>query len=249
MTIISDIIKAGYRESNLIPITQTPTLAEQDEALSIFNRLVRSLLGDGVGDSFTTIAIGNNNVSSSTATFPATVPSGWYPPSNTRLAMNVTSAQTIYLSPNPRDGDRFAIIDASGNFATYNVTLHGNGRKIGGSNTATLSTNSVSREYFYRADLADWQLISTLTLVSDFPFPTEFEDLFIIWLALRINPRNGAALDEQSITEYRRLKSAFTARYQTIKQGVSELGLLNLAQSPAFTSYSRASDEFNRGFW
>lgn len=40
MALVSEIIKDAYREANLIPITQSPTLDEQTEALRLLNRFV-----------------------------------------------------------------------------------------------------------------------------------------------------------------------------------------------------------------
>jgi hypothetical protein len=125
----------------------------------------------------------------------------------------------MYLTPYPEDGERFAINDASNNFATYPVTIYGNGRLIDGATSVTLNTNGVRKEYFYRADLNSWMNVVDLTLTDSLPFPIEFEDMFIIGLAMRINPRNKQAIDPQSVEMYKRLRSLFRARYsQSIEQ-------------------------------
>lgn len=64
------------------------------------------------------------------------------------------------------------------------------------------------------------------TPASEWPFPEEFDDYFIIGLALRINPRNGAPLDPQSVERYKYVRSRFKAYYATTKQIGVEYPLL-----------------------
>lgn len=251
---VSQIITEAYRESNNIPVGTTPTTNEQNEAVLIFNRLVKSMFGNEAGDAFETVNIGNNNVNLNTVyNYVVTPVNGWFPPVNSRLVFNNTVAQTIYLNPYPMDGERFAVQDASGNLSTYPVTLVGNGRTIDGSNTAVLNTNGLKREWFFRADLGDWQQVSDLTLASTLPFPTEFEDLFILGLALRINPRNGTPIDGQSVETYKRLRSLFKARYTLAIDQRAEEGLLRLlgerrASYPGRSDKNYSTQRFNSGY-
>lgn len=226
MTTISQIITEAYRESNNIAVGQVPTSAEQAEALNLFNRLLKSVFGNEAGDPFTIVSIGNNNITSTWYYNWPTIPNGWYPERNSRVIFNNTSAQTMALNPSPEDGERVAINDASGNFSTYPLTLLGNGRLIDGQTQVVFNTDNIVKEYLYRGDINTWMSVSDLSLTDSFPFPTEFEDFFIIGLAIRINPRNKQELDPQSVQEYKRLRTLFRARYSLTLPQRSEDGIV-----------------------
>lgn len=229
MTLVSDIIRDAYRESNLISITADPTDAETAEALRLLNRLVASTRGQEAGEELDQILIGRHNIARPQG-FPYYdgVPDStlWYVPLNARLVLNLTSPQTVYLDPMPIDGARYAVQDKSGNLSTYNLIVHGNGRTIAGAESVTYSTNNVNTEYMYRADTGDWLAVSPLLIDDTFPFPPDFDDLFVIGLAMRLNPRNGAAIDPQSTGAYQRSMRNFKARYRQSQQMVAELALV-----------------------
>jgi hypothetical protein len=229
MALVYEIIKDAFREANLIPITQSPTLDEQTEALRLLNRFVRSIFGNEAGDKLQPFAVGINNVatSASLTTYNFSTPN--YVPLNARLMVNNTVAQTVQLHPDPKDGSRVAVVDSTGNFNTVNFTLNGNGRKIDNLNTAVLNVANLKKEWFYRADLGSWMAISDLGLNDTFPFPLEFEDLFVIGLATRLNPRNGVVIDEQAMMNFRRQRNLFRARYSQSIQKASEDGLTRLS--------------------
>lgn len=233
MVTVSQIINEAYRETNLIPIGQSPSAVEQAEAVLIFNRLVKAVFGNEAGDPYTNFGIGNNNVVPGTIQSYDTIPTNnWYPPTNSRIIFNNTSTQTLNLNPAPIDGERLSIQDASNNFSTLPLTVVGNGRTIDGATSVSLNTNGLVQEWFYRADVHDWRTISNLTADSVLPFPVEFEDLFIIGLALRLNPRNGTQIDPQSISTYNKLQSKFRARYSLVIQQSPELALLRTSGVP-----------------
>ena len=231
MALVYEIIKDAYREANLIPITQSPTLDEQNEALRLLNRFVRSVYGAEAGDKLQQFAVGTNNVVT-TASLPTYTFTGTnYVPLNARLIANLSTATVVNLHPDPEDGSRVAVVDSTGNFSTNNLTLNANGRKIDGATTAVLATNSLQKEWFYRADLGAWTTLTSLGLNDTFPFPIEFEDLFVIGLATRLNPRNGVATDEQAMMNFRRQRNIFRARYSQSIQQESEDGLTVLTGS------------------
>ena len=255
MTTVAQIITEAFRESNNIPVGQLPTAAEQAEGLNLFNRFLASVYGNEAGDPLTPLSIGNNNMESSVFYNLYNIPiTNWYPPRNARLIFNLSSAQDLNFNPFPNDGERIAIHDASGNFATNPVTLHGNGRLIDGATTVTLNTNSTIKEYFYRADTNTWMNTHNLGLVDPFPFPTEFEDYFIIGLAMRINPRNKQTMDPQSIEAYRRLRSAFRSRYKQITEQRPEEALLRTPNIPYlfyrnYGPFLSGPQAFNLGYY
>jgi hypothetical protein len=203
----------------------TPTTAEQNEALNIFNRLVRSVYGNEAGDPFVTVNFGNNNVGSNWQGYNS-IPSDFFVRPDSRVVFNNTQPQTMYLNPYPQDGERMAIQDASGNMNIYPVTLLGNGNKIEGVSTLVLNTAGFNKEWLYRSDIGEWQVVTPLTLVSVLPFPEEFEDMFIIGLAMRINPRNGTSIDPQSVQAYSRILTQFKARYSVVLPQRAEEGLI-----------------------
>ena len=231
MAFVYEIIKDAFREANLIPITQSPTLDEQTEALRLLNRFVRSIFGNEAGDKLQSFAVGTGNVLTTSSLPTYTFSGTLYVPLNARLMVNITAATTLNLHPDPEDGSRVAVVDATGNFNTFNLTLVGNGRKIDTATTAVLNTASLQKEWFYRADLGSWMAITNLGLNDTFPFPLEFEDLFVIGLATRLNPRNGVAIDDQAMMNFRRQRNLFRARYSQSIQQESEDGLVRLTGS------------------
>lgn len=228
MTLVSDIIRDAYRESNLIAITADPTTAEQTEGLKLLNRHIALLYGTKVGEEFEPLSLGGKNVKKPAGYDTDPDDGDWFVPANTRLMLNLEEATTVYLDPNPEDGARFSYRDLSNNLATHNLTLYGNGRTIADSTSVVVSTNGASAEYVYRADTGNWAVVTPLIAADTFPFPSEFEDLFIIRLAMRLNPRHGVMLDQQSIETYNDTMKAFKARYRQHREVHSELALLNL---------------------
>jgi len=231
MALVIEIVKDAFREANLIPITQSPTLDESTEALRLLNRFVRSIYGNEAGDKLQSFPVGTNNVATQASLPVYTFTGTQYAPLNARLMVNVTTPTTINLHPDPEDGSRIAVVDATGNFESNAVTLNGNGRKIEGANSVVLATNGVTKEWFYRADLGSWMPISNLGLNDIFPFPLEFEDLFVIGLATRLNPRNGVSIDDQAMMNFRRMRGLFRARYSQSIQMETEEGLVRLTGS------------------
>lgn len=105
------------------------------------------------------------------------------------------------------------IADPFGRLASVPVSLDANGRTIEGTATITLDQNGMFREWFYRADLGDWVRLTEKADTDEMPFPADFDNFFITLLAIRLNPRYGRAMDEQSATIYRSERRKFVARY------------------------------------
>lgn len=217
MALASAIITAAYREGNLLSINASPTTAQQTEGLDRLNALLSATIGFDAGRSLRDLPIGGE--------YDAT-PSE-YAPEDVRLITNLTAAQTIKLHPHPYDGQRIAIADAGNNLATYNLTLDGNGRRIEAASTVTLNTNNLTREWIYRADLGEWKRLSTLTASDSLPFPTDFDDYFIILLAMRLNPRYGQELQQGSAIWLEGMANRLEARYRKPRP-LQEWGSLGL---------------------
>lgn len=212
MTLVSSILLQAYRESNLVSLGTTALSTNQEtEALARLNAIIASVLGWEAGENLKQWPVGTAGYKDPDAGLRQDI---WkYPPINSTLVLNLTQAETIYLPENPSDGARIAVQDLGGNLATFNAVLDGNGRLIEAARTLTLSTNLLNRSWFYRADLGDWRQVTTLIAADEMPFPVEFDDMFIILLAIRLNPRYGRKMDEQSAIMLRRAQKMFTSRY------------------------------------
>jgi hypothetical protein len=215
MTTVADIIQAAYRETNLIPLGSTPTTAQTNEALPLFNTLIMSTMGNEVGDSFTDVTIGGLNDQSDTVA--NSVPYG------VRLVMNIEVETELDLDPNPYDGQRLAVVDTFNTLGTYNLILNGNGRLIEDAFSVTLNTDGETRQWMYRADIGNWVVVDSLAAIDLSPFPPEFDDYFITMLAMRLNPRYGQSLTPETAEALKRMRSQIRGRYHNFKEVASDI--------------------------
>jgi hypothetical protein len=204
------------------------------EGVARINTLVLSSIGYEAGEDLEPLNYGGDYDQS-------TWINEWLP-DNMRLMLNLSAAVTVDADPNPYDGQRLAVVDVAGNLATYNFTIDGNGRKIEGAATLTLSTNSDARQWMYRADTGNWVRINTLAEGDQMPFPTEFDTYFVTALALRLNPMYGQALPPETGMALKRSLSKLRARYRHRNpHATMDAGLL----SPEERVFS--DDDFNSG--
>lgn len=217
----SEAVTAALREGNLLGINATASTAQLAEGLTLLNSVLLASVGYEAGEELADLNIGG--------TFDQSALVTQYVPENARLVLNISGARTLYLHPQPYEGQRVAVADAGNNLATYNLTLNGNGRRIEGATTVVLSTNSLSRQWFYRADLGQWKQLTSLALSDALPFPAEFDDYFRILLAMRLNPRYGQELAQGSAVYLNSISSQLEARYRKPRrpQDWGSLGLLN----------------------
>ena len=238
MTLVSEIIKAAYRESNLIPLGADPSSNQSTEALDRLNPLVLSTVGREAGDDLEDLNIDGDYDQESLL-------NTWLP-ANVRLLLNLDEAKSYDLDPYPAEGQRLAFVDVAGNLATYNVVLDGNGRNIEGSSTVTLSTNSDARHWLYRADTGNWVKISSLLTSDEMPFPVDFDDYFVIMLAARLNPRYGQSLSAETVKMLTRARSHLQSRYNKRREVESDAPYRELSGNKR-TSYSFSGDNFAKG--
>lgn len=236
MTQVIDIITAGLRESNVVAPDQNLTPTETAEALARLQALVLSSVGSEVG-----YIMEDWNVASATSyTRPNGVPiptaqtAGFTIKPNSRLIFNLSAVMTITLDPQPQDGQRFSVVDAANTFDTYNLTINPNGRKIEGTvGNITLSTENTSKQWLYRSDIANWVVLDPLTEATEMPFPSDFDDYFIIALAMRLNPRYGRTIDDQSKARFDQQQLQFVNRYtQSRLRSVPSPAASNPARTP-----------------
>lgn len=245
MTLVSSIVRDAYRESNLIALGDEPSYDQRTEAMSRLQTSLSSVFGNEMGDPLTALPIGRNNIETPSG-YPGydNVPfSDWFAPLNVRLVLNVTATTTINLHPRPQDGSRLALQDLSDNLSTFPVTIVANGNLIEGSDTLVINESGFKASWFFRADLGSWERVSPLDWNDDFPFPEEFDDLFIASLAFRLNPRYGASTAPETVEAMTRVKRQFTARYKQQITKPVELGLIRtLGTGSYYDAYGESQD-------
>lgn len=245
MTILSDIITEAYRESNLIAVGTQPTTAEQAEAVKLLERFINTLFGAEAGEKLLPINIGKNNTDYEAFFYDGI--EDWFLPLNKRVMLNLEDPKSILLHPIPQDGSRLGVLDVSGNVATYNFTINGNGRNIEGQPSVVLDEDGVNRQWFYRADLGSWERLTDLDITSESPFPSEYDDLLIIGLAIRLASRNGKPMAPESTFTFNRLTKDFKANYAQTIQQPSELALIRTPGTWWYRGYYGSEQAFLRG--
>lgn len=217
MTTIQELVTEAFRENNLVQVGDTPEGAEYLEAESLLLRYITSLFGTELGEPLTNVVL---DASSDSIT------------SNSRVVVGDSLPASITLSSNPADGEQFAVVDPRGLLAGL-VVEAGEGT-IEGAESVTLDTSASEYSWFYRADKADWSLVSPLSSESESPLPEEFDELLTLWLAIKIAPRTGAQTKPESIQAYQRVLKKFKARYKQGREASVESGLLNIPSSRYF---------------
>lgn len=239
MTVALDIVVQSLRETNIIAIDANPTPSEAEEAVERLQSLVLSVLGNECGYIMEDWVIRNSGMDNPLA---VTQPSGYDLSTasianytvrpQSRLVVDLSAAQTVNLDPMPQDGQRFSVVDVAGNFNTYNLTINGNGRKIEDATSLVLSDDSVSKQWLYRADKSNWVSIEPLDIESEMPFPPDFDDYFIISLAMRLNPRYGIDLNQASAARLAQQKPQFIARYSQSRLRIAAPGYTGIPERP-----------------
>jgi hypothetical protein len=244
MTAVASIINSALRETNLIPLGVTPNTDQMNEGFGLLSTIVAGVLGNEAGENIIPFPLGQEGINSPQG-YPwwaNELPGNMYIPSNVRLMLNLTAAGTVNLDPHPHDGARIGLVDVSKNLSQNNFTINGNGRMIEGNESMIYNTDGEIREWMYREDLGNWVVVLPLDIAGDMPFPPEFDDMFIITLATRLNPRYGQIMHPASVQTLREAMRKFSARYkQAWSVQPSEDGLLFLTMYNRF--YGRA---FNR---
>lgn len=221
-SLLSDIIRAAYRETNLIAKVSDPDENEMVEGLDRLNVILASLMGSEIGLGLNDLAIGGDLDRSSSVTE--------FLPEDVRLVLNLSASQSFKLHPQPRDGARLTIVDGLATVGTYTVALDGNGRLVEGAANLDILTSDDLGQWMYRADLANWVRLAELGEGDDMPFPGEFDDYFVVKLAMRLNPRHGAPLAQESQAALQDAQQRLQARYRKPRPA-QELGTLGLMGS------------------
>lgn len=256
MTTVAQVISDAFRQSNLISINGSITGNQQSEALRLINRIIASIYGNEAGEKLDPFPLGINGISRPMGYpwYNNTPANDWYVPKDVRLMLNITAATTVYLHPRPDDGTRLGIVDISGNLANFPLTISGNGRLIEGSPSLICNTNSMNRDWFYRQETGTWYKVTDLILSDPMPFPEDFDDMFVLMLALRLNPSYGVQMDQQSMQVLTRARSQFRARYNIVYEKPTEDGITRMPYTVVDryrytrnTTYGDATSNFDRG--
>lgn len=215
--LVSECISAAYREADVTTIGTDPTTAESTEALSLFNNFVLRLFGTEFGENLQDWPVppptGQTRVPDSLVS--PDLGSTWYlvPTVNRRLLLAVTANTTIKFPATPNDGAQIMFVDVGS--TGIDLTLSGNGRLISGQTSIVDTPQTFNgQRYFYRADLASWELVEELGLNDPLPLVSDWNDLFVTYLAIRLAPRNAQKTTEETATIYKSLLSKARARYR-----------------------------------
>lgn len=250
-TLLSVIISDAYRESNLTSINTVLTQPMLDEGLRLLQRVILSVYGNEEGEALQDLPVGNNNVQAPNR-WPENFPASYFAPSGSRIVLNIGTAQSIAFNPSPQDGARMAYIDENST-SPLNVTFLGNGRRIEGALSYNATISGSSRSWMYDAPSGNWLAVTPLTFTDVMPFPSSFDDLFIIMLAMRLNPRYNVEANTQSVSRLSQVMRHFKARYSQVVVVGSEPAIVLLPGSRAQRGYwygydyGNATDIFNRG--
>lgn len=156
-------------------------------------------------------------------------------PQNVYVHCNLTQATEVLMPFDAGDGARMIFVDVAGNFATQPLTLNGNGNLVDGAASKLLDTNGMQADFFYRKDLAEWRSVSPLLTSSTVPFPDEYDDMFVLLLAVRLLVRYGRSIDEGSAALLDEMRERFKARYMRTTSDV-EADVLFESEYKAFDS-------------
>lgn len=216
MTTFSSIINRAYRESNILDINRPPSADQEAEALEMLRGILRRyqrvpVFTVWLGD-FTNLKRQRGEIFRSFNRLVQT----FALPQDVYLNVNADQLYTVCLPCDPGDGARINVIDVNNSFSFNPLTLNANGNLINGASDEMLSTNGQRVEYIYRRELAEWQTVVTNPVASsNIPYDQMFDDMFVIELAMRLNPRYSDTMNELSIMAYQTILTQFKGRYMS----------------------------------
>ena len=220
MTTASELTKAALREGNLIALETDLTENQETEALGLLNRFIQSLFGFELGEFFFDWPVPPATTSPVPARFPVNplprnLPSDVfpYPPGNVRILMSLTADMQIFMPQDPDDGARMLFINIGDTGNT--LTVNANGHLIEGAATLADTTGNLDGTLlFYRADMSNWTTITPLLATDESPLPGLYDDLLSLGTFLRLAPRYGRGVSEESAVMYKRLLKRMKTQYR-----------------------------------
>lgn len=212
MTQCADILENAFYEAGLTTELQNATPTQTNKAMDTLAGIIKFLYGTSAGEQLNAWPLGNFGRAAQYKYLPSLQVIQRVPLNAQLIAVN-ENAITVNLPVNPSDGARFAIIDPFNRLATAPVTVDGNGRTIDGTPTVTFNVNGYSALFFYRDDLAKWVRVTPLLITDEMPFPDEYDEMFKIMMAMRLNPVYGRNLSSTQTMFLKEYRQQFTARY------------------------------------
>lgn len=238
MTTARSLIQQAFREGNITPIGRSPTDAELSEGLVRLNRFIDGVYGHELGENLVDWPAPRPQ---RTAPVAANYPQLPYPSSTdmavmsqplaTDLSLNISPfppknsrivwgrrTMTIYLPEQPDPGSRIAFVEGTGlgddGAEGAELTIDANGRTIEGAPTLVLTSPAKPRQWLYREDTGDWRPVVALALDDECPFPEEFDDFWVVALAMRLAPRYGKTTAPETQLVAQRMLTKLKARYR-----------------------------------
>lgn len=240
MTQVADIIEKAFFEAGLTTELQHATPTQTNNAMDTLAGIITLQYGTNVGEIFEPWPLGNYGRSANVRR----VVLGnvlTLPPANSMLIATQEEALTVYLPVNPSPGSRFGIVDPYNRLATYPVTLDGNGRSVESAASVLLDTDGANTQWLYRDDLGGWVKITPLLITDEMPFPADFDQMFIILLAMRLSIPYGQSQSPMQQAFLKGMSQQFQARYaQSLP--------LQINPEIAFPT-PQSYDNFASGFW
>lgn len=212
MTQVADIIEKAFFEAGLTTDLQHATPTQTANAMDTLAGIISLQYGTNVGEIFQPWPLGNYGRSADARQ----VLSGnilVMPPANSMLIATNEGALTVYLPVNPSPGSRFGIVDPYSRLAANPVTLDGNGHAIESGQSVLLDTDATNRQWLYRDDLGAWARVTPLLITDDMPFPSDFDQMFIILLAMRLSIPYGQNQSQLQLSFLKGMSQQFQARY------------------------------------
>lgn len=251
MTQVAELVEKAFFEAGLTTELQHATPTQMSNAVDTLAGIVQFLYGTSVGEQLRPWLLGNYGRA---AQMQRTPPSNvlQFPPANSRLVATNEAALTINLPGNPSPGSLLAISDPHGRLAAYPVTLNGNGYTVESAATLVLNTNNASTLWLFRDDLSNWSRVTPLLAADDMPFPEEYDQMFIILMAMRLNPaygRNISSVQTQFLKDFRQ---QFNARYvQSLPLQINtDISRMSLQSYDAWATgqFGETNNAFNLGY-
>lgn len=251
MTAIADILERSFFEAGLTTELQHATPTQTNNAMQTLATLIDFLYGTNAGEYLQPWPLGNFGRTTQSRMSLSEQMLRW-PQQNARLVAVNEEAITVYLPTDPSDGARIGIMDPLNHLAAAPVTIDANGRSIENVGNVVLNTNGTNRIWFYRGDLGNWVRIVPLVITDEMPFPSDYDQMFIIMMAMRLNPaygRNVSSVQAQFLKEFRQ---QFVARYvQSAPLAINpEVSLTSRQSFNTYQDYwygGGNTDAFNRG--
>ena len=238
MTTARALITDAFREGNIIPIGRAPNDKEFAEALVRLNRYILGVYGQELGENLIdwvvpapqrTAPVAANypqlpyptSTDISVTSFPMADDNSLnvtpYPPKNSRLVWGLRTMK-VYFPQQPDPGSRMAFVVGSGAGDSGDpaaiLTIDANGRKIEGSATLEITTPFEPVSWLYRDDTADWMRVQELGLDDECLFPAEFDDLWVVMLAMRLAPRYGKTIAPETQVTASKMLAKLKSRYR-----------------------------------